>query len=63
MAPVAAFTRPSGEHALVHRCLGCGLERHNRIAADDDFAAVLALPEVLPWLAGWAAAVGQEASA
>ena len=52
MAPVAAFTRPNGEHALVHRCLGCGFERHNRIATDDDFEAVLALPEVAPRLAG-----------
>jgi hypothetical protein len=63
MAPVAAFTRPSGAHVLVHRCLGCGLERHNRIAVDDDFEVVLALPEVLPRLAGWTAAVRQDASA
>ena len=63
MALVAAFTRPSGEHVLVHRCLGCGLERHNRIAADDDFAAVLALPDVMPRLAGWTSAVRHEASA
>jgi len=32
---------------IVHRCLGCGFERFNRIAADDDFELVLALP-VLP---------------
>src|SRR5687768_8345312 len=46
MAPVATFTRASGEHVLVHRCLGCGVERHNRIAADDDFDLVLTLPVV-----------------
>lgn len=43
MVPAGAFTRARGEHAVVHRCLGCGVERHNRIAADDDFARVLGL--------------------
>lgn len=46
MMPVGVFTRRNGEHALVHRCMGCGCERHNRIAADDDFAYVLSLPDV-----------------
>ncbi len=48
MAPVAAFQRADGEHVIIHRCLGCGFERFNRIAADDDFALVLALPVALP---------------
>ena len=48
MAPVGAFTRPKGEHVIVHRCLACGFERHNRIAADDDFNLVLQLPAVEP---------------
>ena len=48
MAPIGAFQRPNGEHVLVHRCLGCGFERFNRIAADDDFDLVLALPVVPP---------------
>lgn len=48
MAPVAIFARRNGEQALVHRCLGCGFERHNRIAADDDIAAVMRLPFVAP---------------
>jgi hypothetical protein len=47
MAPIGAFQRPNGEYVIVHRCLGCGFERFNRIAADDDFDLVLALP-VLP---------------
>jgi hypothetical protein len=47
MAPIGAFQRPNGEHVVVHQCLGCGFERFNRIAADDDFDLVLALP-VLP---------------
>jgi|CXWL01.1.fsa_nt_gi hypothetical protein len=48
MAPVGVFARPNGEQVLVHRCLGCGFERHNRIAGDDDIAAVMRLPVVAP---------------
>ena len=48
MAPVGVFSRRKGEHALVHRCLACGFERHNRVAADDDFVAALRLPVVEP---------------
>lgn len=48
MAPVGAFARIKGEHAVVHRCLGCGFERHNRLAADDNFAAFEELPLVEP---------------
>lgn len=44
MTPIASFIRPNGEHAIVHRCLGCGVQRHNRIAADDNFELVQALP-------------------
>jgi hypothetical protein len=50
MAPVGSFTRGKGEHVVVHRCLSCGFERHNRIAADDDFALVLSLPALKPRL-------------
>jgi hypothetical protein len=46
MAPVAAFQRRNGEHVIVHRCLGCGLERFCRVGADDDFDLVLQLPVV-----------------
>ena len=49
MAPVGYFIRPNGEHALVHRCLGCGTHRHVRIAADDNFDLVLALPDRTEW--------------
>ncbi len=44
MEPIGSFQRRNGEHVLVHRCLGCGFERFNRIAADDDFELVLSLP-------------------
>lgn len=46
MRPVGAFVRAKGEHVIVHRCVGCGFERYNRIAADDDFDLVLGLPLV-----------------
>jgi hypothetical protein len=46
MEPAGAFRRRNGEHVIVHRCLSCGFERYNRIAADDDFVLVLRLPAV-----------------
>lgn len=46
MAPKGTFTRPNGEHVLVHRCLTCVFERHNRVASDDDFHLVLSLPRL-----------------
>lgn len=48
MEPTGRFQRPNGEYVIVHRCLDCDFERFNRIAADDDFDLVLALPEVPP---------------
>ena len=48
MEPTGAYTRTKGEHVIVHRCHACGLERHNRIAADDDFQLVLQLPLAEP---------------
>ena len=50
MAPVAKFYRPKGEEVILHRCLGCGLERHNRVAADDNDLLILQLPEIEPRL-------------
>jgi hypothetical protein len=52
MAPVAVFERPGGEQCVVHRCLGCGFERHNRVAADDDAMVLMRLPVVAPRLGG-----------
>jgi len=46
MMPIGVFTRRDGEHVLVHRCLDCGCQRHNRIAADDDFEYVQLLPDL-----------------
>ena len=48
MAPVGTFFRPTGEQVVVHRCNGCGVERHNRIAADDSPLALLRLLLVAP---------------
>jgi hypothetical protein len=48
MAPIGLFYRPKGEQVVVHRCLGCGFERHNRVAADDNPLLVADLPELPP---------------
>jgi hypothetical protein len=48
MQPIGAFQRPSGEYVVIHRCLGCGIERFCRIAADDSLDLVLDLPIVPP---------------
>ncbi|HCI82356.1 MAG TPA: RNHCP domain protein [Ktedonobacter sp.] len=48
MEPIGHFQRFKGEYVLVHRCKGCGFERYNRIAADDNFDLVLALPTLAP---------------
>lgn len=48
MAPVGLFTRPSGEQVILHRCLGCGIERYTRVAADDNVLALMRLPLVAP---------------
>ena len=48
MAPIGYFYRPKGEQVVVHRCLGCGFERHNRVAADDNFLVMDQLPELPP---------------
>ena len=46
MEPIGSFQRRNGEYVIVHRCLGCGFERFNRIAADDDYDLVIALPNL-----------------
>ncbi len=64
MAPIGTFFRPNGEQVVVHRCLGCGCERHCRVAADDNIVACMQLPLVAPRSArGGAALVDEEAIA
>ena len=36
MEPTGILTRRNGEQVIIHRCLGCGKEDPNRIAADDN---------------------------
>lgn len=48
MEPVGVCARRNGEQLVVHRCRGCGTERQNRIAADDNAVALLRLPPVAP---------------
>jgi len=51
MKPVGIISRRNGEQAILHRCLGCGKEGPNRIAADDNPVALMKLPPVaLPGL-------------
>lgn len=50
MPAIGVAFRADGEQMLVHRCNGCGIERQNRIAADDDPVAVMRLmPVALPF--------------
>ena len=46
MPAIGVAYRGNGEQMVVHRCNGCGIERQNRIAADDDAVALLRLPPV-----------------
>jgi hypothetical protein len=48
MAPIGRFLRSDGEPMIVHRCLGCGFVRANRLAADDNMLAFDDLPLVPP---------------
>jgi hypothetical protein len=48
MAAIGVAFRPDGEQMVVHCCNGCGLERQNRVAADDDPTALLRLAPVSP---------------
>jgi hypothetical protein len=43
MEPIAVWVKDNGEWALVHRCRKCGKTNTNRIAGDDDEAALEAL--------------------
>jgi len=44
MPAIGVAFRPDGEQMVVHRCNGCGIERQNRVAADDNPIALLRLP-------------------
>jgi hypothetical protein len=48
MPAVGVSFRPDGEQMVVHRCNGCGIERQNRVAADDNPVALLRLAPVTP---------------
>jgi hypothetical protein len=61
MAAIGVAFRPDGEQLVVHRCNGCGIERQNRVAADDNPTALLRLAPVTP--ASRAASVEEEAIA
>jgi hypothetical protein len=48
MQPAGVSYRANGEQMIVHRCLGCGAERRNRVAADDTPIACLRLEPLAP---------------
>lgn len=48
MEPIGVFYRRNLEQVVVHRCLGCGFTRYNRIAADDNPILLNELPIVDP---------------
>lgn len=52
MEPIGVFYRRNLEQVVVHRCLGCGFTRYNRIAADDNPILLGELPIVDPPEAG-----------
>ncbi len=43
MEPVAVWSRPGGDWAIIHRCRTCGVLKSNRIAGDDNEIALVAL--------------------
>ena len=48
MPAIGVAFRPDGEQMVAHRCNGCGIERRNRVAADDNPIALLRLPPMDP---------------
>ena len=43
MEPIAVSVKKKGEWEIIHRCHSCGMIRVNRIAGDDNEAALVAL--------------------
>jgi hypothetical protein len=43
MPAIGVAYRPDGEQMVVHCCNGCGIERRNRVAADDNPVALMRL--------------------
>lgn len=48
MEPIGVLARRNGEQVILHRCLGCGKDDPNRIAADDNPTLLLTLRPVSP---------------
>lgn len=46
MEPSGILSRRNGEQVIIHRCLGCGKEDPNRIAADDNPPLLMRLKPV-----------------
>jgi RNHCP domain-containing protein len=48
MPAIGVTFRANGEQMVIHRCNGCGTERQNRVAADDNPIALMKLPPITP---------------
>jgi hypothetical protein len=48
MPAIGVTFRANGEQMVVHRCNSCGIERQNRVAADDNPIALMRLPPTTP---------------
>ena len=62
MEPIGLATRRNGEQVIVHRCLGCEVERVCRVAADDHPLIIMRLP-LVPHPAELAAEAADEETA
>jgi hypothetical protein len=52
MEPVGILMRRNGEQVIIHRCLGCGKEDPNRIAADDNPLLLMRLKPITAYGVG-----------
>ena len=59
MRPVMTRILPGCDIQILHRCEGCGHEKWNRIAADDNYVTLLALDSLSPKEAIEAALLGK----
>jgi hypothetical protein len=60
MEPIGVFARFNGEQVVVHRCRGCRIDRHCRVAADDNPLLLMKLPLVVSDSASDAVEKGHE---
>jgi hypothetical protein len=45
MMEPTSYSVKNGEERILHRCVKCGFERENRVADEDDRAAIIGIME------------------